>query len=170
MELPEETVVFLRVRPGNLDRVLKDLRRNASVRTAEPTLGPFDLVVTGAFRDDVALRNFVKEVEAKEYLDHCEVRPSFRQWTREGAVERPFLGWALIQARNPDAAMKGLQSVAAVNRIYEVPGEFNIVANLSVDDPSKLLETVTREIHKIEGVRRTETLMGFRSAEELRKR
>lgn len=162
MELPGETVVFLRVRPGNVERALQDLRKHASVRTAEPTLGSYDMVVTGAFRDDGALRAFVREVEAKEYCDGCEARPSFRQWAREGAKDVPLQGWTLIQARNSEAAMKSLQSVAAVNRIYEVPGEFNLVANVAAESPAKLMEALTKGIHRIEGIRRTQTLAGFR--------
>ncbi len=163
--LEGETVVFLKVRPGNIDRALQDLRRNASVRMAQATLGPYDLVVRGSFRDDAALRAFVKEVEGKEYADGCEARPSFRQWAREKEVEMPLVGWTLIHARNPEATMKGLQNIASVGRVYEVPGEFNLVASVHAQDATKLMETLTKEVHKLEGIRRTETLTGIREPE-----
>ena len=165
VDLEGETMVFLKVRPGNVERAVKDLRKNASVRMVQPTLGPHDLVVRGNFRDDAALRAFVKEVEAKDYADGCQALPSFRQWVREKESEMPLVGWTLIQARDPTAAMKGLQNIAAVNRIYEVPGQFNLVASVHARDAPQLMETMTREIHKLEGVRRTETLMGPREPE-----
>jgi len=166
VDLEGETVVFLKVRPGNVDRAVKDLRRNESVRMAQATLGPYDVIVRGSFRDDAALRAFVKEVEGKEYADGCEARPSFRQWSREKAIDAPLVGWTLIQARNPESTMKGLQNIAAVSRVYEMPGQFNLIASVQAKDPTALMDTLTKEVHKLEGVRRTETLMGFREPEE----
>jgi DNA-binding Lrp family transcriptional regulator len=165
VELSGESVLFLRVRPGEVERALGDLKENPSVKGAEPTLGPYDIVVTAAFPDDVALRTFAAEMEAKEYCEGCAVRPSFRQWVREGAEEKPVNAWTLIHARNTEKTMRALQNVPAVNRVYEIPGEFNMVANLAVDDPAKLMDTLTRDVHRIEGIRRTETLTAIRKPE-----
>jgi len=62
--------------------------------------------------------------------------------------------------------MRGLQNIAAVSRVYEMPGQFNLIASVQAKDPPALMDTLTKEVHKLEGVRRTETLMGFREPEE----
>jgi len=97
----------------------------------------------------------------------CAVYEDFRvMLEREKAIDAPLVGWTLIQARNPESAMKGLQNIAAVSRVYEMPGQFNLIASVQAKDPPALMDTLTKEVHKLEGVRRTETLMGFREPEE----
>ncbi len=158
---PSESVLLLRLRAGMLERALDDLKKNESVRVAEPTLGPYDVIVTANLKDEASLQAFAKGLQSQEYVAGLELRMPVRQWTREGAADKPLHGWTFIHASNPDAAMKALQAVATVNRVYQLTGEFNVLATLAVDDPTSLVETVTRDVQRIEGVRRTETLTGI---------
>lgn len=166
MELPGESVLFVRVKPGSLDRALTELREHPSVSKAEPVLGPYDVVVTGAFKDIDALHKFAEELEAKEFCEDCRANPSFEGWERPEKKAREISAWTLIKAANPQRTMKELQRVAAVNRIYTTAGEFNVIANVAADKPHELIETLTKEIQKIKDVRRTQTLAGIPEEEE----
>lgn len=158
VELSEESVVFLRVTPGHVERALTELRQHPMVKEAEAVMGPYDIAVTGAFRNAEELRKFQGEVEAKEFCEGCSAHPSFESWRREEKPRgEPVNGWTLIHAVDVDRAMKELQRVPSVERIIGTTGEYNIIARIGAKDPNALQETVIREIQKVHGVRRTET-------------
>jgi len=163
VELAEESVLFLRVKPGTVDRAIREIRRSPDVREAEPTLGPYDIVVTGAFRDHETLQKFSEELEAKDYCEGCIANPSFEHWAREEVEKRPVNAWTLIKAVNVDKAFKALQKVENVQRLYSTPGEYNIIANITAEELSELQTTLIRDIHKIAGVKRTHTLTSART-------
>lgn len=162
MELPGESIVFVRVKPGNVEKAVRELKRLESVSRVEPVLGPYDLVVTGAFRDSRALQRFLREVEAKEFCDGCEAQVSLEQWKRDREERGPISAWILIEATDPERVMEEMQRIQAVNRLYTTPGRFNVIANIVSPETPKLLATLTDEVHKIREIRRTETLSGLR--------
>lgn len=166
MELPGESVLFVRVKPGTVDRALKELREHPSVSKAEPVLGPYDVVVTGAFKNIDQLHKFAEELESREFCEGCAASPSFEGWIRPKEEAREISAWTLIKATNPQRAMRELQRIDAVNRIYTTTGEFNVIANVAAHKPYELMETLTKEIQKIKDVRRTETLTGIPKGEE----
>ncbi len=157
VELSEESVVFLRVTPGHVERALEELRKYPHVKEVEAVMGPYDIAVTGAFRNAEELRKFQAEVESKEFCEGCSAHPGFENWRREEAVEEAVNGWTLIRAVDVERAMKELQQVPSVQRIIGTAGEYNLIARIGASDPNKLQETVIRDIQKIQGIRRTET-------------
>ncbi len=161
VELPGESVLFVRVKPGMTDRALKDLRKHPSVSRAEPVLGPYDIVVTGAFKNVELLQKFAEELGTKEFYEGCAPNPSFEEWNRPEKAEREISAWTLIKAVNPQRAMKELQRIAAVNSVYTTAGEFNVIANIAANKPQDLMDTLLKEVQKIKDVRRTETLAGI---------
>lgn len=164
-ELTGDSVLLLRVTPGRVEEAIRELKRNPSVREAEPVLGPYDIAVTGAFRDSASLRRFAEEVESKEYCEGCVAYPSYEHWSRERVEEKPARAWTLIRTRDAARAVRELQKVPGVQRILSTVGEFNVVANIAVDEPHEIQSTVLRDIQKISGVRRTETLANLRESE-----
>lgn len=157
VELSDESVIFLRVKPGEVDRALKELRRNPAVKDAEAVLGTYDVAVTGAFRSFEDLRRFQTEVEGKDFCEGSTAHPGFENWRREGVEESPVTGWTLIRAVDAEKAMKDLQRVPSVQRIVGTAGEYNLLARVGAKDPAALQDAVVRDIQRIRGVRRTET-------------
>ena len=157
VELSEESVLFLRVKPGRVENALSELQRHSKVKTAEPVLGVYDIAVTGAFRTMAELRKFQAEIEAKEFCEGCAAHPGFENWSRKEEAEEPVNGWTLIQAVDAERAMQELQKVPSVQRIIGTTGEFNVLARIGAEDQNKLQETVIRDIQKVRGIRRTET-------------
>ena len=156
-DLSEESVVFLRVKSGHVERALTELRRNPSVREAEAVMGLYDIAVTGAFRTWEDLRRFQAEVEGKDFCEASSAHPGFENWRREGKAEEPVSGWTLIRAVDAERTMKDLQKVPSVQQIIGTAGEYNLIARIGAKDPNALQQAVIREIQKVPGVRRTET-------------
>ncbi len=155
--MSEESVVFLRVTPGHVERALTELRRNPKVKEAEAVMGIYDVAVTGAFRNSQELRKFQAEIEAQDFCEESSAHPGFEHWHRKEEAEEPVSGWTLIRATDAERAMRELQQVPSVQRIIGTSGEYNLIARIGARDPNALQETVIRDIQKVHGVKRTET-------------
>ncbi len=157
VELSEESVLFLRVTPGRVENVLKELERHPKVKTAEPVMGTYDIAVTGAFRTMEELRKFQSEIETKDFCEGSAAHPGFENWIRKEEAEEPVNGWTLIRAIDAERAMEELRKVPSVQRLIGTTGEYNVIARIGAKDPNALQQSVIREIQKVYGVRRTET-------------
>lgn len=156
VELRGESVLFLRVRPGQVDRAVKELAKDPRVRKAEAIIGTYDVAVAGAFRNLDDLQKFASEAEMKDYCEACTAHPGFAEWKNEQDDE-PATAWTLIRAANAPKAADELKRVSSVKKLFSTTGEFNIVARLTAKDPAELQRIILRDLHKVPGVRRTET-------------
>lgn len=157
-ELSEESIVFLRVRPGHVERALGQLRRNPKVKEAEAVLGLYDIAIAASVRNAEELRKLQSQFEAEDFCEGSSAHPGFESWRREGpAKEAPVNGWTLIRAVDAERAMRELQKLPAVERIIGTAGEYNLIARVGAEDTNELQRTVLRDIQRVEGVRRTET-------------
>jgi DNA-binding Lrp family transcriptional regulator len=163
-ELSGESVLFLRVTPGHVERAVSELQRDSHVKSAEAVLGTYDVAVTGAFRNTEELRKFQSEIEAKDFCEGSAAHPGFENWHRKEEAEEPVNGWTLIRAVDAQRAMQELQEVPSVQRINGTTGEYNVIARIGAKDSNSLQETVIRDIQKVQGVRRTETRPSLRKA------
>lgn len=157
VDLSEESLIFLRVTPGRIENALNELERHPKVKTVEPVLGAYDIAVTGAFRNLEELRKFQSEIDGKEFTEDCASFPAFENWHRTEERQEPVESWTLIRAMDAERAMQELQRVPSVQQIIGTAGEYNLIARVGAKDPKSLQQTVTREIQKVHGVRRTET-------------
>ncbi len=160
----EESIVFVNVRPGQVDKAVRELKAFDPVTRVEPVLGTFDLVVTGAFKSGHSLQQFLQQVRGKDYCDGIEAQFSLEQWKRDDEYQGPISAWTLIEAANPEYVMKELQKIPQVNALYATPGHFNVLANIAAPETYGLMTTVT-QIHKIRDILRTETLSGTNGKE-----
>jgi DNA-binding Lrp family transcriptional regulator len=56
-----------------------------------------------------------------------------------------------------------LAALEGVPEVYSVTGEWDLVAVVRVRDHERLADVVTIDIAKLEGIRRTETMVAFRA-------
>ena len=150
VELSEESVVSLRVKSGEVERALTELRRNPAVKEAEAVTGLYDVAVAGAFRNWEILRRFQAEVEAKDFCEGCAAHPGFENWRREDAKATPVSAWTLIRAVDAEKATKALQKIPSVQRIIGTAGEYNRIARVGARDAAAFHDAVVRDIQKIE--------------------
>lgn len=164
-ELAGESVIFARVKPGQVEQTLKQLKQSPKVRIAEPVMGRYDLAISGAFKSTEELGKFLEEVEESEACEGCAAHPGFQAWSREEKVpEKEYVGWTLIHATNPERAMKELQKIPSVSRLIGTAGEYNLIARLTAGNPNELQEVVLQNIQKVPGIRRTETRSGLKQS------
>lgn len=163
MQNGHESVVFVHVRPGQVERAVADLKKFETVSRVEPVLGPYDLVVTGAFEDGRKLQKFLQDLQGKDFCAGAQADLSLEQWRREHEEKGPISAWTRIEASNPEKVMKELQKIQAVNYLYATPGQYNVIANFAAPETRGLMATVTRDIQRIGDIRRTETLSGLRA-------
>lgn len=162
-ENQEESIVFVHVKPGQVEKATLEFKKLEAVTRVEPVLGAYDLVVTGAFKDGRRLQQFLQEVQGKDFCEGVEAELSLEQWKRDREEKGPISAWTRIEATNPEKVMKELQKIPAVNYLYETPGQYNVIANFAAPETHGLMTTVTRDIHKIRDIRRTETFSGLRA-------
>jgi len=156
--LSEESLVFMRVRPGHVERALGQLRKNPKVKEAEAVLGAYDIAIAASVRNAEELRKLQAELEAQDYCEGSSAHPGFESWRRTPpAGDTPVNGWTLIRAVDAERAMRELQKLPAVKRIIGTAGEYNLIARIGAKDTDELQRTVLRDIQRVEGVRRTET-------------
>jgi DNA-binding Lrp family transcriptional regulator len=165
MELPGESLFFLRVKPGEVETALKELREHPKVARAETLLGPYDIVAPVNIRDTEELRELASEMESKPFCEGCSVMPSVATWSREPAVRKAVSAWTLIHATDSKSVAEALKDIETINKVYETMGDFNVIANLAVEELSALHETLIKRIQRIEGIKRTETLASLESSE-----
>lgn len=165
MELPGESLFFVRVKPGEVENALREFRQHPKVSRAETVLGPYDIVATLKVKDTEELRELASEIETKPFCEGCSVIPSIATWSREPAVRKAVSAWTLIHATDAKSVADALKDIETINEVYETMGEFNVIANLAVEELSALRETIVRHIQKIEGIRRTETLAAVERGE-----
>ncbi len=158
MELPGESLFFLRVKPGEVERAVKELREHPKVARAETVLGPYDIVAPVNVRNAEELKKLASELESKPFCEGCSVMPSYSTWTREPSVAKAISAWTLIRATDSKTVADALRGIDTINQVYETVGDFNVIANLAVEELTALHQTLVGRIQKIKGVRRTETL------------
>ena len=155
------SVILVKVKPGFVEQAMKTLQNFSTVGAVETTLGPYDLLVTADTKNLAGLQRFQQELESQEFCDGCTTLPTLDEWERSGTTEFPVNGWVLISATDPQQAFTELQNVQSVQHAFTTVGPYNLVAHIGVDRPTEVPRTVIRDIHPIQGIRRTETLAGF---------
>ena len=63
----------------------------------------------------------------------------------------------------PSRVAEELAGLPGVSEVYSVAGSYDLVAVLRVKTNEQLAELVTDRIRKVAGIRRTETLIAFRT-------
>jgi len=129
----------------------------------QPTLGAYDILVTGRWNDFFGLSGFRAFVEGQTYCTGCDVAPGVASWARPSAPSNgyPMWGWSLIWTSNPGETIRHLQNIPNVNGIHTTIGEYNLIVQFNVTSPNELMTTVTDHFHNYKEIKRTETFVSF---------
>ncbi|MFQ6107379.1 MAG: Lrp/AsnC ligand binding domain-containing protein [Thermoplasmata archaeon] len=157
-QLKGESLLLVKVKPGEVRKAVRDLKRNEEIREANPVLGPYDVVASGAFENSRSLRNFVERVESKSFCLRCHARPSYEYWERQTDEQSQGIGWVLIRSNNPSGTLKGLRELENVRKLMWTAGEHNVAASFYVTSPRDWNRIVLEKIQAVAGVIGTLTL------------
>ncbi|MBI4415604.1 MAG: Lrp/AsnC ligand binding domain-containing protein [Euryarchaeota archaeon] len=157
-EAKGEGILFLKVKPGTVETALREVRAKAEVTEADPVLGPYDLVIAGAFKDLEDFRRFSEGIVKTDFCEDCVESISLERWRREKPARGAAAAWTLIKAENPKRVAEELRKVPAVNAVFSTMGSYNVVAKLVAKNPRELQDAILRNVHALPGLRRTESL------------
>jgi hypothetical protein len=155
--LKGESILLIKVKPGEVYKAVRDLQRSEEIEEVDTVLGSYDIVASGAFKDHRSLRDFASLVESKPFCQSCFARPSFEFWKRKEDRESQGAVWVLIKSRNPSRTLKGLKKSANARKLIKTAGEYNIVANFSIQSRDDWYKTVFGQIHNLPEILSTVT-------------
>jgi hypothetical protein len=157
-QLKGDSILLLRVKPGEMNRAVRDLERSEEITEVDTVLGCYDIIASGAVEDSRRLSDFIENVESTPFFKSCYARPSHETWKRRNGGRSTMHGWVLIRSGSPSATVRDLKKLPNVQKVVLTSGDFNIVANFSVRGYDDWSRTVYEEIHKAAGVRDVITL------------
>lgn len=156
-ETKGEGVLLLKVKPGTAVKAQKELQGKAGVHEAQTVLGPYDLIVTGAFGSIEDLRRFSEAIVKTDFCEDCVENVSLEQWRREEPALGAAAAWTLIKAENPKRIAEELRKVPEVNAVYSTVGAYNVIAKLTAKSPRELQDSILKDVQSLHGIRRTES-------------
>ncbi len=155
--LSGNSVVLLKVLPDQLEKASREIARMPKVTNVWPVLGSYDLLVTAGFPDYEGLRDFVGSLRSKPYCWECKVHPNFWDWEREEAKNSPLKGWVFIDTTDFKSTFEGLKKIVNVNHVMSTSGDYNLIANICVEEFREYGNILRKNVLTIPGVRNTET-------------
>lgn len=139
-ELNGESVIFLKVTPGYVEKAISSAKGKPNVTQVEPVFG----------RHDIAIRGFQTYPAVQEIV---KIRPN----------GHPASGWVLVRTTDPQRVAGELKRIPGVEGLIATVGNYDLLARLGFAEPDALMTTVLRKVQTISGVRATETLPAFPS-------
>ncbi len=159
--LSGQSVIFVKVAPGYVERTLTTLRGKPNVASAEAVLGRHDIAVAGTFSDSDALRGFQSEVQLLDHVRSFRSYPALWNWTSKATDGHAVRAYVLIRTSNPKQAIADLEKLPMVQQIIGTTGDSDIVVRISATTNEDLRQTVVTKIQGMPGVLSTETLLAF---------
>ena len=160
-ELSGQSVIFVKVAPGYVERTLTTLRGKPNVASAEAVLGRHDIVVAGNFRDSDGLRGFQSEVQLLDHVRSFRSYPALWNWTQKQTNGHQISAYVLIRTTNPKQAISELEKLPMVQAIIGTTGDSDIVARIGATSNEDLRQTIVNKVQGMPGVLSTETLLAF---------
>jgi len=160
-ELSGQSVIFVKVTPGYVERTLTTLRGKPNVASAEAVLGRHDIVVAGNFRDSDALRGFQTDVQLLDHVRGFRSYPALWNWTQKKTNGHTISAYVLIRSSNPKQMINDLEKLPMVQEIIGTSGDSDIVVRIGATSNEELRQTIVNKVQTMPGVLQTETLLAF---------
>ena len=160
-DLSGNSVIFVKVAPGYVERTLTTLRGKPNVASAEGVLGRHDIAVAANFRDSDALRGFQSEVQLMDHVRGFRSYPALWNWTSKATNGHAVSAYVLIRTSNPKQAISELEKWPMVEGIIGTTGDSDIVVRISANTNEELRQTIVNKVQTLPGVLATETFLAF---------
>jgi DNA-binding Lrp family transcriptional regulator len=160
-ELSGQSVIFVKVAPGYVEKTLTTLRGKPNVASAVGVLGRHDIAVAGNFRDSDALRGFQSEVQLLDHVRSFRSYPALWNWTPKATNGHAISAYVLIRSSNPKQAISELEKLPMIQGIIGTTGDSDIVVRIGADSNEDLRQIVVNQVQTMPGVLSTETLLAF---------
>ncbi len=160
-ELNGESIIFLKVAPGYVERTLKTIREQPHVSKAEVVLGRHDVAVSGSFKDTDELQKFQSQVQMMDSVRGFRAYPGLQNWKSQEKDGHTASAYILIRSSEPERVTSELKKLPGIEKVTGTTGDLDVIARIGAHDRNDLLETIVKQVNGLAGVRSTETLPTF---------
>ena len=160
-ELNGESIIFLKVAPGYVERTLKTIREQPHVTKAEVVLGRHDVAISGSFKTMDELQKFASHAQGMESVRGFRAYPGLQNWTsteKNGYAAHAYL---LIRSADPARATSELSKLAGVESVIGTTGDLDVIARIGAESRDEMFSTILKQVNSVPGVKSTETLPTF---------
>lgn len=159
-ELNGESVIFLKVTPGYVEKAISSAKGKPNVTQAEPVIGRHDVAIRGNFRDLAELHRTQAAFMA-DYVRGFQSYPAVQEFVKIRSNGQPLSGWVLLRTTDPQRVASELKKIPGIEGLIATVGNYDLIARFGVPEPEALVTTVLQKVQMISGVRTTETLPAF---------
>jgi len=159
-ELNGPSAIFLRVAPGKVSQVLKELRARDDIDMAEATFGRYDIACIARFPSVESLRTTVTAIQRTnpDAVRSVHAYPAYSSW-ENATTEHSLNGWTFIRSSDPTKTNESIRKAGSVGVIIETTGQADSLARSGANDMEAFFKSVLKDIQNAPGVRYTETLL-----------
>jgi DNA-binding Lrp family transcriptional regulator len=162
-ELNGESVIFLKVTPGYVEKTISSAKGKPNVTQVEPVFGRHDVAIRGTFRDLAELHRFQASL-LNDYVRGVQAYPAAQEFVKIKSNGQPVSAWVLVRTNDPQRVASELKKTPGIEGLIGTTGNFDLLARFGVGERDELMTTVLKKIQTIQGVRATETLPSFANA------
>lgn len=159
-ELNGESVIFLKVTPGYVEKAISAAKGKPNVTSVEPVFGRHDLAIRGNFRDLAELHRLQSSL-LSDFVRGFQAYPAVQEFVKIRPNGQPSSGWVLVRTNDPERVAEQLKRIPGIEGLIGTVGNVDLVARVGAEGPGALMTTVLRKIQTISGIRATETLPAF---------
>lgn len=160
-DLNGESLIFLKVTPGQVERTLKTIREQPHVTKAEAVLGRHDVAVAASFKTTDELQQFAARVQAMDSVRGFRSYPGLQNWKSSEKNGYPASAYLLIRSSDPARATSELSKIAGVESVIGTTGDLDIIARIGAESQTSMVSTILKQANSVPGVKSTETLPTF---------
>ena len=160
-DLNGESLIFLKVTPGHVERTLKTIREQPHVTKAEAVLGRHDLAVAASFKTTDELQQFAARVQAMDNIRGFRSYPGLQNWKSSEKNGYPASAYILIRSADPARATSELSKLAGVEAVIGTTGDLDVIARVGAESQDRMFSTIVKQVNSVPGVKSTETLPTF---------
>ena len=160
-DLNGDSIIFLKVTPGHVERTLKTLREQPHVTKAEAVLGRHDVAVAAHFKTTDELQQFAARVQAMDSDRGFRSYPGLQNWKSSEKNGYPASAYILIRSSDPARATSELSKLAGVEAVIGTTGDLDVIARIGAENRDSMFSTIVKQVNGVPGVKSTETLPTF---------
>lgn len=160
-DLNGDSIIFLKVTPGHVERTLKSLREQPHVTKVEAVLGRHDVAVAASFRTTEELQQFAARVQSMDSVRGFRSYPGLQNWKSSEKNGYPASAYILIRSSDPARATSELSKLTGVESVIGTTGDLDVIARIGAENRDSMFSTIVKQVNGVPGVKSTETLPTF---------
>ena len=153
------TYVFATVNPGQVNKVVEELKRNSNIEFIAPVTGRFDLVLRLKQAAPDQTFQWVQSIRQIHGVQSTQSTFGMNGFRNTVAHNQP-VGISLFNITSPaETIMNQLKSFPGLVEAWAVPGQFDVLALWQAKTTDEIVNTSIQKLPSLQGISKTETLL-----------